>query len=62
MLWGPHLWPFEFHPEDHDTGQKSFLGNIGQFNGEEIIEVISVDYDGKDIPRLTGRPETRDFT
>ena len=31
-------------------------------NGEEIIEVISVDYDGKDIPRLTGRPETRDFT
>ena len=30
--------------------------------GEEIIEVISVDYDGKDIPRLTGRPETRDFT
>ena len=31
-------------------------------NGEEIIEVISVDYDGKDIPRLTGRPETRDFS
>ena len=31
-------------------------------NGDEIIEVISVDYDGKDVPRLTGRPETRDFT
>ena len=31
-------------------------------NGEEIIEVISVDYDGKDVPRLTGRPATRDFT
>ena len=31
-------------------------------NGEEILEVISVDYDGKDIPRLTGRPETREFT
>mgnify|MGYP003136781751 CR=1 FL=1 len=30
-------------------------------NGEEIIEVISVDYDNKDIPRLTGSPETRDF-
>tara|TARA_B100001123_G_scaffold4549_3_gene5973 strand:+ start:2527 stop:3936 length:1410 start_codon:yes stop_codon:yes gene_type:complete len=40
LLWGPHLWPFEFHPEDHDTGQKSFLGNIGQFNGEEIIDII----------------------
>ena len=31
-------------------------------NGEEIIEIISVDYDGKDIPRLQGRPETREFT
>ena len=30
-------------------------------NGDEIIEIISVDYDDKDIPRLTGRPLTRDF-
>jgi len=31
-------------------------------NGEEIIEVISVDYNNEDVPRLTGRPATRDFT
>ena len=27
-----------------------------------IIEVTSVDFDGFDIPRLTGRPEKRDLT
>ena len=27
-----------------------------------IAEVISVDFDGYDIPRLTGRPEKRDLT
>ena len=27
-----------------------------------IAEVNSVDYDGYDIPRLTGRPEKRDLT
>tara|TARA_Y100000310_G_scaffold304854_1_gene344443 strand:- start:479 stop:742 length:264 start_codon:yes stop_codon:yes gene_type:complete len=29
---------------------------------ESIIEVTSVDFDGYDIPRLTGRPEKRDLT
>ena len=28
----------------------------------QIIEVTSVDFDGYDIPRLTGRPEKRDIT
>lgn len=28
----------------------------------KISEVISVDFDGYDIPRLTGRPEKRDLT
>ena len=42
------------------SGQRYY--DLTTSNGEEIIEVISVDYDGKDIPRLTGRPETRDFT
>tara|TARA_R100000664_G_scaffold30782_1_gene43743 strand:+ start:70 stop:333 length:264 start_codon:yes stop_codon:yes gene_type:complete len=28
----------------------------------KIAEVLSVDYDGYDIPRLTGRPEKRDLT
>ena len=29
---------------------------------DKIVEVISVDFDGYDIPRLTGRPEKRDLT
>ena len=29
---------------------------------DKILEVTSVDYDGYDIPRLTGRPEKRDLT
>ena len=41
LLWGPHLWPFEYHPEDHDVGQKDFLGHGGNFNGEDIIEIIA---------------------
>ena len=28
----------------------------------KILEVTSVDIDGYDIPRLTGRPEKRDLT
>ena len=40
LLWGPHLWPFEYHPEDHDNDAKSFLGHHGNFNGDDIIDVI----------------------
>ena len=29
---------------------------------EKILEVTSVDFDGYDIPRLTGRPEKRDLS
>ena len=29
---------------------------------EKILEVTSVDFDGYDIARLTGRPEKRDLT
>ena len=29
---------------------------------DKIIEVNSVDYDGKEIERLVGRPEVRDIT
>lgn len=28
---------------------------------DKVIEVISVDFDGYDIPKLTGRPEKRDL-
>ena len=29
---------------------------------DDVLEVISVDYDGYDIPRLGTRPEKRDLT
>ena len=31
---------FEYRPEDHDDGEKTFLGHTGNFNGEDIIEII----------------------
>ena len=31
---------FEFVPEDHDDGEKEFLGERGRFNGEDIIDII----------------------
>ncbi len=33
-------WYFEYRPEDHDDGEKTFLGETGRFNGEEIIDII----------------------
>ncbi len=33
-------WEFEYRPDDHDNGQKIFLGQTGNFNGEEIIDII----------------------
>ena len=33
-------WYFEYRPDDHDDGEKSFLGATGNFNGEDIIEII----------------------
>ena len=41
------LWPygrtalrFEYRPEDHDDGEKVFLGERGRFGGEDIIDII----------------------
>ena len=31
---------FEFFPEDHDYGEKEFLGHKGNFNGDDIIDII----------------------
>ncbi|MCC6175825.1 MAG: DUF1800 domain-containing protein [Chloroflexi bacterium] len=31
---------FVYKPEDHDEGQKTFLGRTGNFNGEDIIDII----------------------
>ncbi len=33
-------WEFEFRPQDHDYGEKTFLGRTGDFDGEEIIDIV----------------------
>ena len=47
------------------TGTDSFTTSADQRYyalDETVAEVLSVDFDGYDIPRLTGRPEKRDIT
>ena len=38
--YGRLSWHFEYDPEDHDDGEKEFLGRRGRFNGEDIVEII----------------------
>jgi uncharacterized protein (DUF1800 family) len=33
-------WYFEYRPEDHDHGEKTFLGHTGRFNGEDVIDIV----------------------
>ena len=33
-------WQFLYQPEDHDDGAKTFLGQTGRFNGEDVLDVI----------------------
>ncbi len=33
-------WQFVYLPEDHDDGPKTFLGQTGPFNGEDVIDII----------------------
>ena len=33
-------WEFQYREEDHDDGEKTFLGSTGRFNGEDIITMI----------------------
>ena len=37
---GRHDWFFEYREEDYDDGKKTFLGETGNFNGEDIIRII----------------------
>ena len=37
---GRWAWEFKFIPEDHDYTDKEFLGHTGNFDGEEIIDII----------------------
>jgi uncharacterized protein (DUF1800 family) len=38
--WQTHPDGFYFNPKDHDYGDKTFLGNTGPFNGDDIINII----------------------
>jgi len=37
---GRFYWGFEYKPEDHDDGEKTFLGKSGPLNGEDIIDIV----------------------
>ena len=36
---GPFPMEFRFDPDDHDNGEKEFLGEVGNWNGEDIVEI-----------------------
>jgi len=38
--YGQVSWRFEYRPEDHDDGEKEFLGEQGRFSGEDIVDII----------------------
>ena len=37
---GHHEAIFEYRSDDHDDGEKTFLGHTGNLNGEDIIDII----------------------
>ena len=39
--YGRISWHYEYRENDHDAGQKTFLGETGEFNGDDIIRIIS---------------------
>ena len=38
--YGRIAWRFAYRPDDHDDGEKVFLGHRGRFDGEDIVEII----------------------
>jgi uncharacterized protein (DUF1800 family) len=40
LPYGRFPWEFEYNAEDHDDTEKEFLGHKGNFNGEDIINII----------------------
>jgi uncharacterized protein (DUF1800 family) len=38
--YGLYAAQFRYNPDDHDEGEKTFLGHTGNFNGEDIIDII----------------------
>ena len=39
--YGKYLANFIFDPDDHDDGEKTFLGETGNWNGQDIIDIIA---------------------
>ncbi len=37
---GRFYWSFEYRAEDHDDGEKTFLGHTGNFDGQDIIDIV----------------------
>ena len=33
-------WKFRYDPSDHDDSEKTFLGQTGRWNGEDVIDII----------------------
>ena len=40
LPYGRYPWYFEYREEDHDDTEKTFLGQTGNFGGEDIIDII----------------------
>jgi uncharacterized protein (DUF1800 family) len=38
--YGRFSWKFDYREEDHDDSEKSFLGEVGNFDGEDIIDIV----------------------
>ena len=38
--YGRIAWHFQFDPDDHDYEDKTFLGNTGKFDGDDIVDLI----------------------
>lgn len=39
--YGRVAWHFMYNSDDHDDGEKTFLGETGRFNGEDIVRIIA---------------------
>ena len=38
--YGYIAWQFEYDDDDHDHEDKQFLGEVGDFNGEDVVDII----------------------
>ena len=38
--YGYIAWQFEYDDDDHDHGEKRLLGEVGDFNGEDAVDII----------------------